>query len=94
MCHFPDECLLIGCPIQVLKAVVQLLEYIDEIDICLFSSQSDQYADTKQSPPTEEGNPIEKESSSSIYECHMYLKAHGFPLWIPQPDESLDPSYQ
>ena len=67
---------------------------VGEIDVCLFSSQPDQYADTKQSPPTEEGNPIEKKSSNSIYEHHMYLEAHGFPLWIPQPDESLDPTYQ
>ena len=65
----------------------------DEIEVCLFSSQPDQYVDTEQSPPTE-GNPVEKESSNSIYERHMYLEAHGFPLWIPQPDESLDPSYQ
>ena len=67
---------------------------VDEIEVCLFSSQSDQYADTGQSPPTGEGNPIEKESSNSIYKRHMYLEAHGFPLWIPQPNEALDPSYR
>jgi len=24
----------------------------------------------------------------------MYLEAHGFPLWIPQPNETLSRSYQ
>jgi len=24
----------------------------------------------------------------------MYLKKHGFPLWIPQPNEELSPSYR
>ena len=67
---------------------------VDEIDVCLFSSQPDKYADTEQSPPTEEGNAGQKESSNSIYERHMYLEAHGFPLWIPQPDETLPRSYQ
>ncbi|KIJ99820.1 hypothetical protein K443DRAFT_157470 [Laccaria amethystina LaAM-08-1] len=46
------------------------------------------------SPPTEEGNPLERESSNSIYSRHMYLQAHGFPLWIPQPNETLDPSHR
>ena len=65
-----------------------------EVEACLLSSQPDQYADTRQSPPTEEGHPVEKESSNSIYKRHMYLEAHGFPLWIPQPNETLDDSYR
>ena len=67
---------------------------VDEIDVCLLSSQPDQYADTEQSPPTEEGDPVEKESSNSIYKRHMYLEAHGFPLWIPQPNMRLSRSYR
>ncbi|EDR00406.1 uncharacterized protein LACBIDRAFT_295784 [Laccaria bicolor S238N-H82] len=46
------------------------------------------------SPPTGEGDPVEEESSNSIYERHMYLKQHGFPLWIPQPNTTLPRSYQ
>ena len=67
---------------------------VDEIEVCLFFSQPDQYADTRQSPPTQEGNPVEEESSNSIYERHMYLKKHGFPLWIPQPNLRLSGSYR
>ena len=65
-----------------------------KIGVCLFSSQPDQHVDMEQSPPTEEGNPVKKESSNSIYKRHMYLEAHGFPLWIPQPNETLDLSYR
>ena len=65
-----------------------------EAEVCLLSSQPDQYADTRQSPPTEEGNPVEKESSNYIYQRHMYLEADGFPLWTPQPNETLDDSYR
>ena len=61
---------------------------------CPFPSQPDQHADTGQSPPTEEGNPLEKESSNSIYKRHMYLEADGFPLWIPRPNMALSRSYQ
>ena len=66
---------------------------VDEVDVCLFSSQPDQYADTEQSPPTEECDPVEKESSNSIYKRHMYLEAHGLPFWIPQPNMRLSRSY-
>ena len=67
---------------------------VDEIEVCLLSSQPDQYADNEQYPTTEEGNPVERESSNSIYERHMYLEAHGFPLWIPRRDMALPRSYQ
>ena len=66
---------------------------VDEIEVCLLSSQPDHYADAWQSPPTEE-NIIEEETSNSIYERHMYLKKHGFPLWIPQPNLRLPYSYR
>jgi hypothetical protein len=67
---------------------------VDGIEVCLFSYQPDQYADTGQSPPTEKVDPVEEESSNSIYERHMYLKKRGFPLWIPQPNTTLPHSYQ
>ncbi|KIJ96269.1 hypothetical protein K443DRAFT_107530 [Laccaria amethystina LaAM-08-1] len=44
--------------------------------------------------PSEEENLIEEEPSNAIYERHMYLKKHGFPLWIPQPNMGLSRSYQ
>ncbi|EDR11697.1 uncharacterized protein LACBIDRAFT_314198 [Laccaria bicolor S238N-H82] len=50
--------------------------------------------DGRQSPHTEEDDPVEEESSNSIYERHMYLKKRGFPLWIPQPNTTLSRSYQ
>ena len=58
-----------------------------------FSLLSVPCADAGQSP-TEENDPVKKESSNSIYQRHMYLEAHGFPLWIPQPNTSLRRSYQ
>ena len=67
---------------------------INEIEVCLFSSQPDHYADVGHSPPTEEGDPVEEEPSISIYKRHMYLKKHGFPLWIPRPNTTLPLSYQ
>ena len=66
---------------------------IDEIEVCLLSSQPNQYADARQSPPSE-GNTIEEEPSNSIYERHMYLKKRGFPLWIPQSNLRLSCSYR
>ena len=66
---------------------------VDEVEVCLLSSQPAHYADAGQSPPTEE-NTIEEEPSRSIYERHMYLKKHGFPLWIPQPNLRLSCSYR
>ena len=67
---------------------------VDEVDVSLFFSQPDQHADTVQLLLTEAGNPVEKESSNSIYKRHMYLEAHGFPLWIPQPNLRLSCSYR
>ena len=66
----------------------------DEVEVCLLSSQPDHYADAGQSPPTEEDDPVEEESSNSIYKRHMYLKERGFPLWIPRPNMALPRSYQ
>ena len=67
---------------------------VDEVEVCLISFPPVHYADAGQSPPTEEDDPVEEESSNSIYERHMYLKKHGFPLWIPQPNTTLPQSYQ
>ena len=66
---------------------------VDEIEVCLLSSQTDHYADARQSSPID-GNTLGEEPSNSIYKRHMCLKKHGFPLWIPQPNEELSPSYQ
>jgi len=62
-----------------------------------FSCQGSQHAHLEQSSdslPNEEENLIEEEPSNAIYERHMYLKKHGFPLWIPQPNMTLSRSYQ
>ncbi|EDR00405.1 uncharacterized protein LACBIDRAFT_295783 [Laccaria bicolor S238N-H82] len=45
------------------------------------------------SPPNEDENLFEEEPNA-IYERHMYLKKHGFPLWIPQPNMRLPHSYR
>jgi hypothetical protein len=66
---------------------------VDEIDFCPLSSQPDHYADAGQFPPTEE-NTVEEEPSNSIFQRHMYLEKHGFPLWIPQPNLRLSRSYR
>ena len=36
----------------------------------------------------------DEEPSHAIYERHMSLKNHGFPLWTPQPNMRLSPSYR
>ena len=65
---------------------------VDEVEVCLLPSQPGHYADAGQSPPTEESTIAEP--SNSIYKRHMYLKKHGFPLWIPQPNLRLSCSYR
>ena len=72
-------------------------EVSSEIEVGLFSGQRDQRADLEQSlesPPNQEENLVEEEPSNAIYERHMYLKKHGFPLWIPQPNMRLSRSYR
>ncbi|KIJ91983.1 hypothetical protein K443DRAFT_685539 [Laccaria amethystina LaAM-08-1] len=59
------------------------------LDSCDASFEVDEI----ESPPSE-GNTIEEEPSNSIYKRHMYLKKHGFPLWIPQPNLRLSCSYR
>ncbi|KIJ99825.1 hypothetical protein K443DRAFT_679658 [Laccaria amethystina LaAM-08-1] len=63
-------------------------------DSGLGSSGASFEVDGIESPPTEKVDPVEEESSNSIYERHMYLKKRGFPLWIPQPNTTLPHSYQ
>jgi hypothetical protein len=64
-----------------------------EVDeVCLLSSEPDHHANAEQS--LLEGSIIEEEPSNSIYKRHMYLKKHGFPLWIPQPNLRLSCSYR
>ncbi|KIJ96263.1 hypothetical protein K443DRAFT_635714 [Laccaria amethystina LaAM-08-1] len=68
-----------------------------ETEVIFFSCQRSQRADLEQSPdslPDEEDNLFEEEPSNAIYERHMYLKKHGFPLWIPQPNMRLSRSYR
>jgi hypothetical protein len=68
-----------------------------ETEVSFFSCQRGQRADLEQSPdslPDEEENLVEEDPSNAIYERHMYLKKHGFPLWIPQPNMRLSRSYR
>ena len=72
-------------------------EVSSEIEVGFSSCQRGQSADLQQSadsPPDEEENLVEEEPSNVIYERHMCLKKHGFPLWIPQPNMRLSRSYR
>jgi hypothetical protein len=68
-----------------------------ETEVSFFSCQRGQRADLEQSPdspPNGEENLVRGKPSKAIYKRHMYLKGHGFPLWIPQPNMRLSHSYR
>ena len=72
-------------------------EVSSEIEVGFFSCQRGEGADVEQSadsPPNEEENLVGEQASNAIYERHMYLKKHGHPLWIPQPNMRLSLSYR